>query len=316
MHFTRWRVRGGWVRKWACGWGGNGYGARMMRMNTAAARMAMTMTMTQRWLLMLLALALLAVPGLSVAGTGSVATANVALTLTTAEWALFKRDALGKFELDQDLKKIPAQSNTYASEDGLTTFTETGLKAVTFKYGNREVLEDLLKAGVFPTGESSIKGWSLKLVNGFSGVAFRTFLFKKGQTPVDVTEYVKVDFMVRTYSGKISSKVVYGAPKGPVKSATATGMLSLKGTLFLSIRVLRPPLGQDYFLSGLGTSTGKNKFVPGTDVGATLYTVKSAALHGGPGGEAAVGVLAQGSVSSSAPVLVENVETAFPVPAN
>lgn len=276
------------------------------------------MMMTKRWLLMpmLLALALLAVPGLSVADPGSVATANVALKLTTAESALFKRDALGRYELDQDLKKIPAQSNTYASEDGLTNYTETGLKPVTFKYGNRELLEDLLEAGVFPEGESTIRGWSLKLVNGFSGEAFRTFLFKKGLTPVDVTEHVKVDFMIRVYSGKVSTKVVYGAAKGPVKSATAAGVLNLKGTLILSIRVLRPPLGQEYFLTGLGTSTGKSKFVPGTDVGATLITVKAPALHGGRAGEAAVGVLAEGSVSSSAPVLVENVETAFPRPAN
>lgn len=256
-----------------------------------------------------LLLTTIALPSLSHAAPGCMANLNLALTLSSVTPGTFQRDANGEFILDGDKKKIPAFSYFYTSANGLAAYAESFAKVATRKYGTRELLEDLLEKGAFPAGETSIKGWSLKLVNTADREVFHTYLYKTGRPPVKVTDTLSAGIVTSFLAGKTNTKVTYSAPKGPVKSATITGALNFKGTV--TLRLGGEAVGFAVVLQGMGTGVAKPKLLTGNVQTIMLATIKTTGLHGefgGPGQED----FAEGSFSTTAPVLVEDLNVTFP----
>lgn len=266
----------------------------------------MTLTAVAKSVLLLVTLAL---PSLAQAEPGCMANINLALTLSSTTPGTFERGPNGEYILDGNRKRIPASYYFYTTTNGLTGYEERFVKAATVKYGMRELLEDLREKGVFPAGETSIKGWSLKLVNTADREDFHTYLYKTGHTPVKVTDVLAVGIVTSFLTGKTNAKAIYAAPKGPVKSATMTGTLNFKGTVNLSLG--GETLGFGVSMQGMGTGTAKPKLLPGNIETIMLVSVKTTGLHGEFGGPGSV-KFAEGTFSTTAPVLVEDLAATFP----
>lgn len=122
--------------------------------------------------------------------SGAVSNVKLVFTLKTSVDGTFERDENGKFVKDDETnERIPTDLNSWSVTRGTKTVdtTEEVVKIVTFKYGNRELLQDLLDEEVI-SGES-IQGWTLKMVSrGDSDPAF--FAEKKGVPPVELSDLI------------------------------------------------------------------------------------------------------------------------------
>lgn len=109
---------------------------------------------------------------------GAAAKVTLSLTQTWTIPTLYKRDESGLFELDEAGKKILTSTNSYTIEsvdkDDNPTKTvatnEVGTKRITKRYGNRELLIELLNEGALGEDVTSIKGWSI--VAFYGGISF------------------------------------------------------------------------------------------------------------------------------------------------
>lgn len=252
-------------------------------------------------------------PSAAAQGTqpGSVSNIIITLKLTEALPAVFARQTNGDFALDEnDEKFLETYTNYSTVKDGVQTDVEEfGRKLKVMKYGNKELLEDLLEAGgYFPDGETSIKGWSLKRVVGQQTV--ETYLVKKDVTPIWVTDYVEVNLLGGLVTGKRVTKAT-GPEEGEYESASITGSLKSLGPISLFVSV---PSVIQVGVQGLATATIKSVIPPFADLPVgeglppvvDLVSMKGSGLFGS-GTTSDSSFLAQGSVSLSSPVLVEDV---------
>jgi len=242
---------------------------------------------------------------------GSESSVVLALTLATPIPDVLKRDAEGQLVRDEDEKPILDYSTSYATvkNDIRTDVVESGGKLKIEKYGNKEFLTDLLdKGGFFPDGETSIKGWILKQVEG--GGYTNTYLMKKGVEPVRLPDnLVQVVFYPGQSSGKFVSKFT-GPVEGFYGKATVTGSLKTKGPLVLSL-LLSDKIGLSAQGNAVATVKAALPDVTDVAVGGTLppvvelVAVKASGIYGN-GGKSTGGFTVEGSFSLSSPVLVPN----------
>lgn len=242
---------------------------------------------------------------------GSVANVSIALTLNFMDTILFQKTEQGEYVLDGEGERIPTTNTQYSVTKGdtVTFISEGGYKLITSKYGNRELLTDLLeKGGYFPPSETSIRGWSLKEVA--TSTVREIYLVKKGQTSVKVTDEIAVTFTPSLYSGKLTTKVS-GPADGVFKTASITGGYKLKGLFELGLDV---PEMIRVNVEGVGVGSLKGKYpdvkemlVAGPlPVGVSLLAVKGTGLFGtGLTADGSCGV--EGSVSISGPAMIEDV---------
>jgi len=92
-------------------------------------------------------------------------TFTMALTIKDTAPGTFMRNRIGVFVTGLDGKRIPEYENTWITERVIngqsrttTENSETITKIVTTRYGNRELIQELVKSGVLPGPPS---GWSL-----------------------------------------------------------------------------------------------------------------------------------------------------------
>lgn len=252
-----------------------------------------------------LALASLSLPSISLASPGYMANVKMALIVSEEMPGTFAREEDGDFVLD-DGEKVPASEAEYYSPEN-TYNTEEVTQVKTTRYGNRELLEDLLAEGHFPSGVNSIQGWSLKEVSmHFGGTTF--YLYKKDTTPERLDSEFYAYFTDKISKSNLKTKVRRDEPKGPVTSAKASGSSQVKGTVTLTLA----GEGVDFSAnaSSKGTAVYIQKFVDGASSPVTLRTFKTTTLFGeGEVGE--VEVYIEGSLSTSGAVLLENIEEIF-----
>lgn len=124
----------------------------------------------------------------------------------------------------------PVDFNSFSvTSRGITTNTEeSGTKIVTVRISNKQVLEDLVDVGVIP----SITGYSIQLIgtpdeSGY--VDSRFHLVKRGETPIDISEYLFVGdggASAENYSYR-SVQVVEPARTTVTGKANGKGLISL-----------------------------------------------------------------------------------------
>jgi hypothetical protein len=108
---------------------------------------------------------------------GAAAKVTLSLTQTWTIPTLYQKDSEGNLVLE-DGKKTLTSYNAYTiettdAEDNPTKtvdVTEVGTKRTSSRYGNRELLTDLLNNGDLGEEETSIKGWSI--VAFYGGIEF------------------------------------------------------------------------------------------------------------------------------------------------
>ncbi|MFM2170538.1 MAG: hypothetical protein RI957_767 [Verrucomicrobiota bacterium] len=130
---------------------------------------------------------------------------TIALVETTSEASLPAKDQAGALIPGAE----PVEYNSYSvtNNNGQTTTTEEGgTKMVATRISNKEVLQDLVEAGVI----DSIVGYSIQLIgspdeDGY--VDSRFHVVKRGEAPIDISEYLyadsyddEVSFDAETYS--------------------------------------------------------------------------------------------------------------------
>lgn len=243
---------------------------------------------------------------------GSESSVVLALTLATPIPDVLIRDAEGQLVLDQDEKPILDYSTSYATvkNDIRTDVVESGGKLKIEKYGNKEFLTDLLnEGGYFPDGETSIKGWILKQVEG--GEYTNTYLMKKGVEPVRLPDnLVQVAFYPGQSSGKFVSKFT-GPVEGFYGKASVTGSLKTRGPLVLSLNV---PEKIGMGVQGIAAGTVKAAIPDVTNVTVgwelppvvELVAVKASGVYGN-GSKSTGSFTVDGSFSLSSPLFVPNV---------
>ena len=132
--------------------------------------------------------------GLSASAYGQVSVSQnvtVALVETTTAPALAAKDESGVVIRGAD----PVESNSFSVTNarGVTTSTEEyGTKMVTFRISNKELLEDLVEQGVI----ESITGYALQLIGSPDEEGYvdsKFYVVKRGETPIDISEYFFVD---------------------------------------------------------------------------------------------------------------------------
>lgn len=231
------------------------------------------------------ALAALSLPSIAFAAPGYMADVKIALTIS------YERDSTN---IDE------------TSEDG-TRIREQMSKLTAYKYGTRELLEDLLEAGRFPDGVESIKGWSLKEVSMYGAIEY--YLFNKDTAPVLLEDEFSLTFSEEIYKRNLKLKQKRDDINGPFTSATSSGSILSKGMVSLSIGGKSLGLEVDD-LTGKGTTTTTYQ-APAPDQGfVALRTLKTTSLGGG-GYVSERNIFAEGSVATTKAVLLNNVQEVF-----
>lgn len=248
-------------------------------------------------------LATLSLPSLSSALTGSMGNMKVALILNEGQPGLFEREADGDFRL-VDGKRVPAFNTMYSPDGGQTQVGEAKTLVKTTRYGNRELMEELLEAGAFPEGVNSIQGWSLKLVS--AEATYRTYLYKKGSPSVDVTDAVAMEYTPLSLKSVSKSTVKVGPPN----SIKISGSFSTKGVMVLELG--GELIDLEVTVDGKGTSAGKGKVIADGTSLVLLENFKSTALVGSMGGGQSLGIMVEGAASVSGTTALEEVRDEFP----
>lgn len=250
-----------------------------------------------------LALATLSLPSLSAASQGYMADVKVALTISLEQDSIFEKEDGGDYKLDDEGERISTDFTTYSTDNGWTYHSEEGTKVMSFRYGTREILEDLLLVGNFPSGETSIKGWSIKEV--FNGTRIRYFLFKKDTPPMWLDKAFEMTYDSVVSKNNIKTKVDYDRRTEEVKSAKGTGTSAAKGMLSLTIRALT-----QVSVTGTARSVVKPVFLKGYDEATVTRLLKAPAL-GGTGAFFYDELFAEGALSTGSAVVLEDVEAIF-----
>lgn len=281
-------------------------------------------------------LALLATPAHSAAPAptyGSVASVNVALTLTRFAPGTVQREPEGKIILDADKKPIPADSSSYTITTGKgdntvsTAYEEYVVKAVTSKYSTKELLLDLMDAQVIPNTATNpaerlvaIKGWSIVQVTSFVTYPEHIlglsesypvlFAYKKGEPAVNL------DSKVMIYSGagrtpvnlKSSTATKASDPENPVTSVVFSRSETCRGSFRVSLTNNQP---RSFFADGLYTSTAKlgraKDKTPVIFRGAAKISNVVGALHEAENSDS----LVTGSVSIAAGIITPDITATF-----
>jgi hypothetical protein len=207
------------------------------------------------------------------------ASGKVTATLTET-WnvpTLFKKDETGEieYELNEDTgknEKILTTSNTYSRDvlnkvgdtvQSIST-TEFGAKNTTRRYGNREILTELMLAGTLGEEVTSIKGWSI--VGYYSEIMFDSSVAESStrlipkfyarhtdKTMIDISDMVVSvnTALMKTTSMKVSTTTTYSDESESSKTSHSY-VSSYKGIVSLTV----PTQGVVN-----GVITGKESFV-------------------------------------------------------
>lgn len=251
------------------------------------------------------ALATLSLPSLASAYPGYMADVKLALTFSFEVDGTFDRGPSGEF-ITVNGERVPDTYNDYTTADA-THYSEEVTKVETFKYGTRELLEDMRAAGLFPEGVDSIKGWSVKEVFRNGSTAF--YLYHKDTDPVRLNTNVFDLYFDEIISKRnLKEKEKRANPEGPITSTSTSGSSQAKGNVFLSFAV--GLYGLDVDVRGKGTTTFKRKYPNNTSAPVALRTMKSTSLAGRCDSEDGE-FYAEGSVAISPVTILENVEAIF-----
>jgi hypothetical protein len=97
-------------------------------------------------------------------------------------------------------------------------------KVITQKVSNKEILEALVDAGVI----NDIKGWSIVLSSNDSAEVTGTWITKKKNTPINISEFFNAnatdDLTISSYKGKFSGKKDEGSEKGAITALSKVTM--------------------------------------------------------------------------------------------
>jgi|GEM_PF-1171481 len=237
----------------------------------------------------------------------------IALKLNFPIPDVVERTPEGEVVLDEDEKPVLDYQTVYNTVKGdiRTDVEEYGSKVKAEKYGNKELLEDLLeKGGYFPEGETSIKGWSLKQVEGAEYT--NVYLVKKGVAPVRVPDNVAATYFnpLQT-TGKVIGKVS-GAVGGLYNKASVAGGTKSRGPGQLAVTVT-DSIGM--YMQGTGTATVKGVYPPLVNfpVGSELpplvelVSLKVSGIYGNGSRLGTGPFTVEGTFSLTSPVLVPDV---------
>lgn len=249
---------------------------------------------------------MLSLPSLSAAADavpGYIANVQVAVRVQYEMPDTFVRDGSGEFILE-DGEPIPAKTNSYVTDEGLTVQTENLRSVKSFKFGNREILELMLENDDLPEGEESIKGWSLKAVS--DGMSTIYYAYKKGKTPVTASPLGNVSYSTTVGKSTLRTKVKLAEPKGAVTSTRATGAATSYSSLDVSVS------GDNFggWLKGKVVVGTKNVFPADRQTPVLIRTMKASHLCG-QGGSAMGDIFLEGSFSVTGGVLVEDLTEEF-----
>lgn len=208
------------------------------------------------------------------------ASGKVTATLTET-WnvpTLFKKDDTGEieYELNEETgknEKTLTTSNTYSRDvlnkagdtvQSIST-TEFGTKNTTRRYGNREILTELMLTGTLGEEVTSIKGWSI--VGYYSEIMFdssaaesstrltpKFYARHTDKTMIDISDMVvsvNTALLMKTTSMKVSTTTTYSDESESSKTSNSYAS-SYKGTVSLTV----PTQG-----AVNGVITGKESFV-------------------------------------------------------
>lgn len=134
-----------------------------------------------------------ALPAYAAPTAGGISNVKLALTLKVSYPGSFERGPDGEFiEAPVTGERIPDFQNqwTVVKGDKTMAYEETVIKSRSFKYGNRELLQDLLDADILPG--DSITGWAVKAVTFGPSPEISFNLVKKGQPPVYLAELISL----------------------------------------------------------------------------------------------------------------------------
>lgn len=162
---------------------------------------------------------------------GTVANLTLKLTEYLTDSALFLKNDAGKLVLDEGKKKILTDENFYSVESAskiVSTF-EYGSKITTYKISNKQFLEALREEeGLIP----DIKGWAVVVVQSEEDPSL--FITKKGEDPIDVSQYLRLLFLDAS-----AEKVSYKSVETQVistENSTETETGSFQGKFLVGIK--------------------------------------------------------------------------------
>jgi hypothetical protein len=167
--------------------------------------------------------------------------------------------APGTFEKDEDGKtitpKVPAYENSWTKEnsdgDTIQENYEEVAKIQTLKVGNKEILEELVDAGVIP----SITGWSIKLISTGAYGDSEFYLVKKDVKPIYIGDYLYSWDQAYAEAYNETEVTKYDA-EGDVTSFKETG----KGNTIQLLKTILDTDGESYEFNLHGLLTTSSKF--------------------------------------------------------
>jgi hypothetical protein len=216
---------------------------------------------------------------------GSVAPVTFALTLSEKAPNTVRKNQEGKPEKGENGKTIPAFQNFWAVEkkDIFEEYMEYKSKIVTRKYGNKELLTDLLAAGILGENGDSISGWSIQVVqptqlfsqeNGpvamySAEYGYPNFYAVKGTTRILITPNILIYVEASVEAVNYLRKSVFKDNVGHV-SESLTDVFNWKDAADIEIGFggnnnVAQQGGLSFELSGI--QTGSAKWVPAAKIG-------------------------------------------------
>ena len=125
-------------------------------------------------------------------------------------------------QLTTSLKiEVEGEEEVKDKDNGDSKWTQ---KIITQKVSNKEILEALVDEGVI----NDIKGWSIVLSSNDSAEITGTWITKKKNTPINISEFFDAkatdDLTVSSYKGKFSGKNDEGSEKGNVTALAEVTM--------------------------------------------------------------------------------------------
>lgn len=182
-----------------------------------------------------------AVPAMA-ATPGAISSVRLSLQLKTSAPGTFVRNPDGgAFVRGENNQLIPTVYNQWSvRHDGkFANLQESITEIVTTRYGNRELLEDLLQEGVLP--DHTIRGWSIKML-GTPGNYLRLNLYKQGQEKKSLASVLPLpSFSFEETPGLVSATHLHGREtfladsfqwKGAMEGITLLNFTPVKGLTF------------------------------------------------------------------------------------
>lgn len=167
--------------------------------------------------------------------------------------------APGTYEKDEDGKTITPKVATYENEwskensagDTIQENYEAVAKIQTWKVGNKEILEELVDAGVI----TSITGWSFKLISTGAYGDSEFYLVKKDADPIYIGEYLRSWDQAYAEAYNETEVTKYDAD-GDETSFKETG----KGNTIQLLKTILDTDGESYEFNLHGLLTTSSKF--------------------------------------------------------